>query len=125
MTLIYIGLGGALGSVGRHLVVQAVDNRLSFDGPWGTLAVNLVGCLLIGILAAVLVDSIPGVENWKLFLLVGLLGGFTTFSSFGLETFALMTSGRAYLALSYVLLSNLGGVLFAWLGHWLGTTFLR
>jgi CrcB protein len=92
-TLPLIALGGALGSVLRYLMVAAVG------APWGTAAVNMIGSFAIGVLF-VLLDTRVG---WQLFLMTGLLGGFTTFSAFSLDTIKLIEAGQPLQAALYVL----------------------
>ena len=94
-TLPLIALGGALGSVLRYLLVAGIG------APWGTAAVNVLGSFAIG-LFFVLLDARTG---WQLFLMTGLLGGFTTFSAFSLDTLKLMQQGQAAQAALYVLAS--------------------
>ena len=96
-----IALGGALGSVLRFALNEAVSDRFGRAFPWGTLGINVIGSFLIGLL----------VERWdvspviRLGLMVGLLGGFTTFSSFSLEVVNLMHNGAFLRAFGYVLAS--------------------
>ena len=78
--------------------------------PWGTLAVNVLGCLLIGFLAVLFEERLLIAPATRTFLLIGLLGGFTTFSSFGFETFALARDGSTLLALANVATSVLAGL---------------
>jgi CrcB protein len=94
-TLPLIALGGALGSVLRYLMVAAIG------APWGTAAVNVLGSFAIGALF-VLLDTRTG---WQLFLMTGLLGGFTTFSAFSLDTLKLIQAGQPGQAALYVLAS--------------------
>jgi CrcB protein len=118
MKILLVGCGGFLGAVGRYLAGGLV-HRL-FGGPvfpLGTLAVNVSGCLAIGFLAGL--SEARGVfsPEARVFLLIGLLGGFTTFSSFGYETFELMRDGEMLPATANVALQlglGLGGV---WAGH--------
>ncbi|MDB5425201.1 MAG: crcB [Phenylobacterium sp.] len=106
MNLLLVGFGGAFGAICRYLLGVQAGRTLGFGWPFGTLAANLIGGLLMGLLAGVLayrggVDQ----EKWRLLLGVGVLGGFTTFSAFSLET-ALMIERRAWgEALGYSLLS--------------------
>jgi CrcB protein len=92
-TLPLIALGGALGSVLRYLMVAAIG------APWGTVAVNALGSFAIGV-AFVFLDTRVG---WQLFLMTGLLGGFTTFSAFSLDTLRLVEAGQHVQAAGYVL----------------------
>lgn len=107
-----VAFGGALGACLRHgvsllLPMQAAGGRF----PWATLCVNLVGCALAGVIYGWL-HRLPGTsESWRLFLMVGVLGGFTTFSAFGLDTWHLLRQGLHGHAMTYVLVSVVGGVL--------------
>jgi CrcB protein len=85
--------------------------------PLGTLAVNLLGCFAVGLLAAALSGPLPLREEYRLALTVGLLGGFTTFSAFGLETFYLASGGHTRLAVANVLLSVIIGLAAVWAGY--------
>ena len=96
MTLLYVGLGGAFGAICRYLLGVQAGRALGSAWPYGTLAANVIGGLLMGVLAGVLAHRGGGdQERWRLLLGVGVLGGFTTFSAFSLET-ALMIERRAY-----------------------------
>jgi CrcB protein len=115
---LFVALGGAIGSVLRWGVI-ALSTRRPAPGafPWGTLGVNLLGSLVIGcVLGASLArgTSGPGV---RLFFVVGVLGGFTTFSAFSWETLALVGAGRGIAAAAYVGASVLGGLGAAALGN--------
>lgn len=100
--LLYVALGGALGASGRHLLGMATLKTLGPDYPYGTMAANVIGGFLMGVLAGWLALKVSGSENFRLFLGVGLLGGFTTFSAFSLDA-VLMYEKKAYGALmSYV-----------------------
>jgi fluoride exporter len=103
-------LGGALGALARWAVVLALP-RSSGDWPWATLAVNLVGCLLIGVLLAVLSARRPDDDRLRTFLGAGVLGGFTTFSAFAVEVADLLRAGVPVVAGGYVAVSVLGGLL--------------
>lgn len=123
-----IALGGALGSVLRYAVHGAVQRWAGGPFPSGTLAVNVLGCLVIGALAAAFAGSAPIVpirEDYRLGLMIGVVGGFTTFSTFGMETFDLVNEKRMLLALANVTLSVGLGFAAVWIGYrtaerWLG-----
>lgn len=103
-TMLQVALGGAIGSVLRYLV--GVGMLRSFGAqpfPLGVIPVNIVGSFIMGALVVFLGQK--GLTNWNAFLAVGILGGFTTFSSFSLETWRLIDTGRYDLAAAYVLLS--------------------
>ena len=103
-------LGGAFGAGARHLVGRATLGLLGPAFPWGTLAVNLLGGLLMGMLGGCLVRLVEGVEPWRLLLGVGALGGFTTFSAFSLEVMLMLERGDGGVALGYILASVVGAV---------------
>lgn len=114
--LVWVALGGALGSVSRFKLGSLIGAHFPAAFPVATLAVNLLGCFLIGILVAIGEKRGALTPEARLLLQVGVLGGFTTFSAFGLETFALLRAEKLGLALLYVGLSALGGVLMVALG---------
>lgn len=113
---IFIALGGALGSVARYAMQDAFRRWYGETFPAGTLAVNLLGCLVIGVLAAAFAGPIALREDYRLGLMVGVLGGFTTFSAFGLETFSLATKGQTLSAIAYISASVVFGLVAVWLG---------
>lgn len=113
--LILVMAGGALGSAARFLVGRATLAGFGPNFPYGTLTVNLVGGLAMGVLAGVLARHANG-EAWRLLLGVGVLGGFTTFSSFSLDTIALIERGSLDTALGYVLVSVIGSILAVFVG---------
>ena len=93
---------------------------MGFHWPWGTLAANVLGCFLIGWVFAWLSSGTEVSEPVRIGILVGVLGGFTTFSSFGLESITLLRAGKTGLLLAYVGVSNLAGLAAVWLGLRLG-----
>ena len=121
-TVLLVGAGGFIGSIGRYLV----GLWLALPGGAGrfysaTFTVNVVGCLLIGILAG-LAERSTGSPSWlgddaKAFLMVGVLGGFTTFSAFGNETLQLLRRGDPLAAFGYAAATILVGLLAVWLGY--------
>jgi CrcB protein len=106
-----------VGTLCRYWLAGVVARRYGETFPAGTLAVNLLGCFLAGALYFVLQERYTVSETARAAILVGLLGGFTTFSSYGLQTFALLRDGRASLAALNVVVSNLLGILLVWVGY--------
>ena len=113
--LLLVMLGGALGSGARHLTGRFMLHALGPGFPYGTLTVNWVGGLLMGLLAGIMARP-GGTEGWRLFIGVGVLGGFTTFSSFSLDTITLIERGQVTVALGYIALSLLGSLAALWAG---------
>jgi fluoride exporter len=119
-----VALGGALGSVARYLMAAQITRWLGAGFPWGTLAVNVLGGLLIGVLAEAMALKWPVSPETRALLITGLLGGFTTFSAFSLEVVALAERGALVSALAYVAASvalSVGAVVFGlMLVRWIG-----
>ena len=117
LKLVMIAAGGGVGAVLRY-AVAGWGQRLG-DGvfPVGTLVVNVIGCLLIGVLGAAFAGPHLIREEYRLALMVGVLGSFTTFSTFGAETFALVNAGQLRLAMLNIMLSNGLGLSAAWFGY--------
>ena len=109
-------LASGVGGVLRYLMSGAVQAWWGPTFPIGTLAVNVVGCLAMGFLATALTGPIIVREEYRIAILVGLLGGFTTFSSFGRETMTLVADGEWSRAAANVLLSNLLSLAAVWAG---------
>ncbi len=103
--LLSVALGGAMGSAARYLVVVQLSRWLGAGFPWGTLAVNVLGGLLIGVLAEAMALKWQAAPETRAFLITGVLGGFTTFSAFSLEVVALAERGTGGWALVYVVAS--------------------
>lgn len=118
MLWLVIGAGGALGALARHLVNHAVHSRfLATSFPAGIFIVNIAGSLTIGLLAGALASQrLSAGEHLRAFLVVGLLGGFTTFSSFGLDTFTLVRGGQPALAAFNALGQMVLGLAAVWIG---------
>lgn len=102
MNLVLIALGGALGAVSRFLLGNAVSKAIGSALPYGTFVVNVIGCFAMGLLMTIIVDRELLPASWRLFLCVGLLSGFTTFSSFAYEGLMLLNEGRLLAVLTYV-----------------------
>ena len=115
-SLFSVMIGGAIGSGARYLVGQTMLARLGPDFPWWTLGINIVGSFLMGLLVGWLAREASGGEAARLFVGVGILGGFTTFSSFSMEFWLLFERGQAGQAAAYVLASVAGGILACGLG---------
>ena len=115
MHYLWIALGSALGGMSRYALGSWVVERYGTALPWGTLAINILGSGMIGFFAAA-VKPTP----WRQFLMVGICGGFTTFSAFSLETLTLLRDGHMSRALTYVALSVLVCLISVWLGHLVG-----
>lgn len=108
-----VSIGAILGANLRYGVGVWVAKGSDGSFPWATLMVNLLGCFLVGVIAGLVPKQDETLRN---LLIVGFLGGFTTFSAFGLETVRLFESGEWVRALGYVLTSTVGGIGLAWLG---------
>ena len=119
MDILLVGLGGALGAISRYLVGNIIGKTLGTALPYGTFLINIVGCFGMGLLMTFIVDRQLLPPMARLVLCVGFLGGFTTFSSFGYETLALLHNGRLLAALGYSCGSVMLGVLAAALGAYI------
>lgn len=117
-----VAAGGALGSCLRY-GVNCIDGISQMRGV-GTLFVNVLGCFVIGALYA-LFSRCDFAESWRLFLFIGLLGGFTTFSSYALDAMVMMQSGEILRALLYVALTNIIGIILAGLGYYLTSMLVK
>ncbi len=113
--LVLVGLGGAIGSIARWLCQRFVSNHYNFYFPWATFSVNIIGCFFIGIFWGMSLRSAVN-EDWRLFLMAGLCGGFTTFSAFTLEGVGLMREQKFFLFFMYIGASVLIGLVATWLG---------
>ena len=122
MTWLAIAIGGAIGSLARHWVNQLVHTRwLTTRFPVGTVAVNLIGCFIIGLLAGLIASERIALRlHRREFVFVGLLGGFTTFSTFGLDTFVLARTQSVPQAALNVAVQVIAGLAAVWVGYYLG-----
>jgi len=110
-------LGGATGSLTRYVVGTAIMNRVGGSFPLGTVIINLTGSFLIGFLMTLFTERLNPHPNWRLALVVGFLGGYTTFSSFEWETLGLVRDGARWLGL----LNVAGSVVLGYVAVWLGS----
>lgn len=110
-TVFWIGLGGFLGANGRYWLGSLINRWLGTGFPWATALVNISGALAIGIIATLFADRAVDNESLRLFLIVGVLGGYTTFSSYTFEAVSLMQEDRWLAGISYLMLSNVVGIL--------------
>lgn len=108
MQWLAVAIGGALGAMGRFAVVSYLAPVVGSRFPLGTLAVNLLGSFVIGICYVVLDEKLGASPEWRLFIMTGFLGAFTTFSTFSLDALSLWNSGFPMTALAYVLATVIG-----------------
>ena len=112
MRFLWVGVAGALGAIVRYVIGLSIDQSRF---PWATLVINVSGALLLGFFLAVALGHVP--VSVMTPVAVGLIGGFTTFSTFTWEAFTLGRTGRAELAAMYVAVSVCGGLVAAWVGY--------
>lgn len=121
--LFFIGLAGFIGTLMRYWMSGVVARRYGETFPAGTLVVNLAGCFLVGLLFYLLQERFLVNQTLRTVILIGFLGGFTTFSSFGLQTFTLLQEREVGLAFLNLGIANAGGLLLVWAGYTLGRVF--
>jgi CrcB protein len=121
--LIYIGLAGGSGTLLRYWISEWAAARFGKVFPVGTLLVNLAGCLLAGFLFQLFTERFAINQTLSVVVLIGLLGGFTTFSSFGLQTFNLLREGEIGFALLNIAVSNIAGLMLVWVGYSIARIF--
>jgi CrcB protein len=115
-TILLIGSGGFLGSIARYGLQHLMYKLIPSAFPFGTLLVNIIGCFVIGLIYGSLGKSSWLTEDWKLFLAMGICGGFTTFSSFSHENIKLLQDGQAFQALLYIATSVIIGLTMTYIG---------
>jgi fluoride exporter len=113
--LLAIGTGSFIGGVLRYLLSQFIQTKVYSTFPFGTLAVNIIGCFVIGLVFG-LSDKTIISQEWRLFLATGLLGGFTTFSAFSNETVSMLRDSQFWYASAYVGLSVFAGLIATFIG---------
>ncbi len=114
--ILLVGLGGSIGSIIRYLIHRWVNILYPQSFPWGTFGVNILGCLLIGIFWGLSFKSFDSNQSWKLILMTGFCGGFTTFSAFTLEGVGLLKEQKTGLFFVYIVASVLLGLLATYAG---------
>ena len=112
--LLLVGLGGSIGSMARYAASLLIRSK-SF--PFATLSVNVIGSFIIGLVFALSIKEAALSNSWKLFLATGICGGFTTFSAFSVENMELLQNGKTGMALTYIMLSIVLGILATFLGY--------
>ncbi|MGF6171926.1 fluoride efflux transporter CrcB [Ensifer sp. 4252] len=114
--LLLVGAGGAIGSIARYLLGLWTLQRWGPSFPWGTLGVNVTGSFLIGLLAELIMRKFGASAEMRLFLITGVLGGYTTFSAFSLDAIMLLERGNAALAITYIAASVVLSILAVFAG---------
>ena len=117
LKILLIGVAGLIGTLGRYALSGYVARRFGETFPTGTLIVNMVGCFLAGLTFYLMQERFLVNQTVRTAVIIGLLGGFTTFSSFGLQTFTLLREGDIGLAIVNILASNAAGLLTVWAGY--------
>jgi fluoride exporter len=117
--VLLIGAGGMIGALCRYFLGRLISTNIRSIFPWGTWTINLTGSLILGVFASYTHNGQVHELVWKA-CGVGFLGAYTTFSTFGFETIRLIESGEKKSAAIYVISSVILGILFAWIGYWLG-----
>ncbi|MCK9407869.1 MAG: fluoride efflux transporter CrcB [Bacteriovoracaceae bacterium] len=120
---LFIGLGGFLGSIARFGLASLVQTKTESLFPYGTMLVNIIGCFFIGLLMTLFQERFVVSQNVRLLLIIGILGGFTTFSSFSYDTFALIKSGNLFAAGLNAGMSLFGCLIATWAGFYAGENF--
>ena len=122
--ILFVAAGGAIGSSLRYVLSSSIYSWFGRAFPWGTLAVNVVGSFAIGLLSILLVEKFNVAQEWRLAIVVGVLGGFTTFSAFSWDTLDLMQQGLTLKALFNVLANVMLCIVAAWLGAMWAKSFV-
>ncbi len=119
--ILLVGLGGGIGSIARYLCQRWVSYWYPHYFPWATFGVNVIGCFLIGIFWGISFRSFAANESWKLFLMTGLCGGFTTFSAFTLEGIGLLKEHKT----GFFFLYTAGSIIIGLLATYAGMKLIR
>lgn len=117
-SILIVGIGSFMGGSLRYIISMIMRDVCKQGFPWGTLAVNLVGCFLIGVVFALFSRFSSTSHPWCLLLTTGLCGGFTTFSTFANESLQMLQNGQWVAFLTYVAISVVAGISLTALGYW-------
>ncbi|WED43445.1 fluoride efflux transporter CrcB [Legionella cardiaca] len=115
-SLLAVACGGTIGAVARFATVNIMQKLLGTGYPYGTLMVNCVGSFLAGFIMILIMERLVDAEYWRLFLVVGFLGAYTTFSSFSWETWMLYQNGQPLIAIGNIIFNNIGALVMAFIG---------
>ena len=116
--LLLAGLGGFVGTLCRYLLNIIIYEWLKYPTfPFATLLINVSGCFIIGLLSGLAETRLAFSPEWRVFIFIGILGGFTTFSTFGYETFNLVRDGQFFLGTLNIFLQVFLGLLAVWIGY--------
>ncbi|MEZ5757299.1 MAG: fluoride efflux transporter CrcB [Emcibacteraceae bacterium] len=122
--ILAVAAGGAIGATGRFLVGRLMFNIMGPGFPWGTFTVNIVGSFLIGLLVELMALRMNLAHEWQGFIVVGILGGFTTFSSFSMEVGLMLERDQFYTAAIYIFGTMFAGIVALFAGIFAGRTVL-
>jgi len=111
-----IALGGAAGAIARYEMTNLIQHRTHVGFPYGTFVVNITGCLVIGLVIGLLDEHVLANPNWRLLIVTGFIGAYTTFSTFEAETFNAVTTGAVAVGAANIVASVVLGYLAVWLG---------
>lgn len=118
-----VGLGSCMGGISRFLISRLISISATTSFPWATLAVNLIGSLVIGIVYGFTAHRGSMPDTLRLLLTVGFCGGFTTFSTFSHESYIMMSGGHTAATIIYMASSLIGGMALVFLGYWIARQF--
>ena len=122
--VLFVAMGGAIGAALRYVVGSGISARAESAFPWHTFAINISGAFLIGLLLTLPLAGMHSGAPWRLFLVTGILGGFTTFSALSWESIELVANGRLFSGLANMFGSGVVGLGAAWLGLVVGRLFV-
>jgi CrcB protein len=121
--VVLVGAGGAAGAITRWLIGLAIDRKIGTAWPWGTFAINVSGCFVIGLFLTLVSQRAIENDAWRYLVPIGFVGAYTTFSTYEYETWRLLQLGHAGRAALYVLASTAAGFAAVWMGALIGRRF--